>query len=73
MRMRSYAHSWAAGAAAEAAQQERQPDSDAAALDVLKNGAFDKALQAGCGWGTPLPGWPLPGCMLPIGLQPCTT
>lgn len=34
-----------AGAAAEAAQQERQPDSDAAALDVLKNGAFDKALQ----------------------------
>ncbi|KAL4419927.1 hypothetical protein ABPG75_007025 [Micractinium tetrahymenae] len=34
-----------AGAAAEAGKQEKQPDSEAAALDVLKNGAFDKALQ----------------------------
>ncbi|KAL4430399.1 hypothetical protein ABPG77_002205 [Micractinium sp. CCAP 211/92] len=34
-----------AGAAAEASKQAKQPSSDAAALDVLTKGAFDKALQ----------------------------
>lgn len=34
-----------AASAAGAARQEEEPGTEAAALDVLKNGAFDKALQ----------------------------